>query len=515
MTKIYPHDYAKSHFLVDLLVVFFLGIVLAAALQPGHVRLHQFGIPKGLAVFLIYLLFIVGMGFIVLFIGPVLIEQIRTFAVNVPEQYANLVEWLRTNPTPLLQRLGQRIPPFAVLVQNIANLAPSFFANAVGALTSTVSFFSYLVVVLAVGFYWTMEVPRVERLILSLVTVARRPHVLNTWHEIEFKLGAYIRGQGLAMVIIGAASAVGYFLIGLPNVLALAVLAGLFEAVPLIGPILAAVPAIVVALPLGLTPVLLVIGFSVLLQAFENNVLIPRIMSRAVGISALVSMFAVLALGNVYGIVGVFVAIPLTVIVQVIVEQMVINPIPVPEEATVGTNPLATLRTRVQTLRQQMRQRLRERDSRMGIDPQTPEHVADAVDQRIEQAVERVATAITTAQEDTEAGHPEAEKAVVAELQQATKEIERAVEHVETDSPAPQPGMPTGTSLAEEHSVLNDLPQVTQRAEEAVQRLADEQTEQRSAAATNKTHMPSPSLLTTTSTRTPIPMLHSEETITK
>ena len=180
--------------LIDLLVVFFLGIVVAAALQAGHVRLCRLGVPKGLAVLLIYLLFIVGIAFVVLFIGPMLIEQIRAFAVSLPEQYANFVEWLHASPTPLLQRLGDRIPPFAVLVQNIADLAPAFFANAVGVVTSTVSFFTYLMVVLAIGFYWTMDVPRVERLILSLFTVARRPQVLNTWHEIEFKLGAYIRG---------------------------------------------------------------------------------------------------------------------------------------------------------------------------------------------------------------------------------------------------------------------------------------------------------------------------------
>ena len=158
--------------LLDLLVVFFLGIVVAAALQPGHVRLCRLGVPKGLAVLLIYLFFILGIALVVLFIGPVLIEQIRAFAVNVPEQYANFVEWLHTSSTPLLQRLGNSIPPFAVLAQNIADLAPTFFANAVGVVTSTVSFFTYLVVVLAIGFYWTMEVPRVERLILSLFTVA-------------------------------------------------------------------------------------------------------------------------------------------------------------------------------------------------------------------------------------------------------------------------------------------------------------------------------------------------------
>jgi len=422
---------ALLYSLIDLLMVFFLGIVVAAALQPGHVRLCRLGVPKGLAVLLIYLLFIVAIALIVLFVGPMLIEQIRSFAAGLPEQYATFVEWLHASPTPLLRRLGSRLPPFEVLTQNIAGPVPAFFANVVGVVTSTASFFIYLVVVLAIGFYWTMEVPRLERLIVSLFTVARRPRVLNTWHEIEFKLGASIRGQGLAMLIIGAASAIGYVLIGLPNVLALAVLAGLFEAVPLIGPILAAVSAILVALPLGLTSVLLVIGFSVLLQAFENNVLIPRIMSRAVGISVLVGMFAVLALGALYGILGVFIAIPLTVVVQVLVDRMVINPEPAPEDTALATSTLTTLRARVHALRQQMRLRLRDRDTRMGIDPQTPDHVVDAADQQIEQAVERVETMIAAAQDGAESTGPTVE-APLAQLNHATQQMEEAVERVET-----------------------------------------------------------------------------------
>jgi hypothetical protein len=208
-------------------------------------------------------------------------------------------------------------------------------------------------------------------------------------------------------------------------------LAGLFEAVPLIGPILAAVPAILVALPLGLTSVLLVIGFSVLLQAFENNVLIPRIMNHAVGISALVGMFAVLALGTLYGILGVFIAIPLTVVVQVLLDRMVINPEPVPEDTTVATSPLTTLRARVHALRQQMRLRLRGRDTRMGIDPQTPDHVVDAADQQIEQAVERIEAMIATAQEGAEPTRPPGE-APLAQLNRATQQMEEAVERVET-----------------------------------------------------------------------------------
>ena len=442
---------ALCYALIDLLVVFFLGIVVAAALQPGHVRLCRLGVPKGVAVLLIYLLFLVGITLIVAFVAPVLIEQIRALTASGPEQYANLVKWFHANSTPLLRRLGNSIPSFEMLAQHGAEVAPVFFVSAVSVVTSTVNFFTYLVVVLAVGFYWTMEVPHMERLILSLVTVARRPQVLNTWHEIESKLGAYIRGQGLAMLIIGAASAVGYVCIGLPHVLALAVLAGLLEAVPLIGPMLAAVPAILVALPLGFPSVLLVIGFSVLLQMFENNVLIPRIMNRAVGLSALVGMFAVLALGTLYGILGVFIAIPLTVMGQVLLDRVVINPEPVPADPTVATHSLTTLRVRVQSLRQQMRRRLRGRDSRMGIDPQTPDHVVDAADQQLEQAVERVETMIATAQEAEEPTGP-AEPVPLAPVSHVTQQMEEAVARVETAvTEAREQSEPTTTTVATLH----------------------------------------------------------------
>ena len=156
------------------------------------------------------------------------------------------------------------------------------------------------------------------------------------------------------MLAIGVASGLGYLVIGLPHVLALAVLAGLFEAVPLIGPILAAMPALLVAVPLGLPTVLGVLGFSALLQFLENNWLIPRVMSRAVGVSALVALVAVLAFGTLYGVLGIFIAIPLAAVLQVLLDRMVINVEPVPEAYGVTADPLAGLRFRIQGLRQQM-----------------------------------------------------------------------------------------------------------------------------------------------------------------
>jgi predicted PurR-regulated permease PerM len=343
-------------------------------------------------------LFSIGLVSIALLVGPALIEQIRTSAAAMPETYATLRLRLQTSAPGPFQLIGHRLPTFE---RSTDALIAELSRGVVGITTSVVHLFAYFVTVLAVAFYWTMEVPRFERLTLSLLPVGRRANVLNVWHEIESKLGAYLRAQGLAMLSIGVASAIGYTLIGLPNVLALGFLAGLLEAVPLIGPTLASGPAVIVALPLGLRTVLLVIGFSVVVQVTENNVLIPRIMHRAVGVSALVGIFAVLAFGTLYGLLGVFIAIPMTAVIQVLLESMVVDTDPAAAEDA-ALNPWAGLRARIRALRQQERNRLRARGSRMGIDPATADHVADAVDQQIEKAGVQVERIISAAEETSE-----------------------------------------------------------------------------------------------------------------
>jgi predicted PurR-regulated permease PerM len=461
---------AVAYLLLDILLVLFMGIVVAAALQPWHVVLCRWGVPKGLAVLLIYLCLLIGLVLIALVVGPVLMEQIGTFTKEVPGTYANVRSYLQASATAPLHLIGQRLPPFERLAQMLTAVAPQLYQGALGVTTSVVKLAAYFVTVLALGFYWTMEVPRFERLLLSLLPVERRPRALNVWHEIESKLGGFMRGKGLAMLSVGAASALGYALIGLPNVLALAVLAGLLEAVPLIGPVLAIVPAVLIALPLGPHPVIFVIGFAVLLQLIESNVLIPRIMHRTVGVSALVGLLAILAFGTLYGILGVLIAIPMTAVLQVLLDTMVVNVEPVAEPAGLVGSPWEDLRARVRALRQQARVRLRARTSRMGIDPATADHVVDAVDQQIEVAVARVEKLISLAEETSEPLAAEAQAAIVEKLQDATEQIEQAVERVDTIAAPAEDAL--GTSGPTVGLAVAEPSQATGHGEPAVEQVA-------------------------------------------
>jgi predicted PurR-regulated permease PerM len=421
------------YFLLDILLLFFLGIVVAAALQPWHTRLCRWGVPKGPAVLLIYAWFLACLVVLGLFVVPAVVEEVTTLAAGLPEAYARVQSALEASRAQPLRLIAHRLPPLEMLTALLTGLSSTVFQGVFGFTSTVLGLIVYVLSVLAIALYWTMELPRVERFALSFVPVVRRAKLLSIWHEIEYKLGAFMRAQGIAMLAIGVASAIGYAVIGLPNVLVLAVLAGLLEAVPLVGPVLAAIPAVLVALPLGVVTVLWVIGLAAVLQALENNILIPRLMNHAVGVSPLVGLMAVLAFGTLYGVLGVLIAIPLTAIIQVLIEQFLINIEIERVEGVSGRDPSfwVDLGARVRGLRQLVRSRLRTRGSRMGIDPGSADHVVDALDQQLEGAIERVKKVITAAECAGASGAPTAQVVLVNEIQGVAQDIEEAIGRVD------------------------------------------------------------------------------------
>ena len=141
--------------------------------------------------------------------------------------------------------------------------------------------------------------------------------------EVEEKLGGWVRGQLLLMVAIGVMATIGYVFLGLPSPAVLGVLAGLFEIIPMIGPFLAFAPAVLVALAtVDPTRALMVVGYALVIQQIESNVLVPRVMGRTVGVSPLTVMLGILLGGALAGLPGAFLAVPAAGALQVVLAHV-------------------------------------------------------------------------------------------------------------------------------------------------------------------------------------------------
>jgi predicted PurR-regulated permease PerM len=185
-------------------------------------------------------------------------------------------------------------------------------------------FFAFITI-FVVAFYWLSERTLIKRSLMSWLPAKRANRVRRVWDDIEVKVGGWVRGQLLLMTIVGAVSAVGYFLMGIQYWPALALFIAVAEAIPLVGPYIGTAPAILVALTQpggGFDKALMVIIFAIVLQTIEGNVLIPRVMKNSVGISPLTVIISILFGATLAGLAGALVAVPLAGALQVIVADL-------------------------------------------------------------------------------------------------------------------------------------------------------------------------------------------------
>jgi len=204
--------------------------------------------------------------------------------------------------------------------------------------------------ILLMTFYWTLESERVFRTLSLLFPSSKRANIREVIEAIEGKLGSYLFGQGILMLAIGILSLIAYLIIGLPNALVLALIAGVMEAVPIIGPILGAVPAVLVAASTDPGIIIWVIVASIIIQLAENNLLVPRIMNRSVGVNPLLTILSIAALSSLIGLPGAVLAVPIAAIIQFLINRFVIAPVREPDLKPEGRDTLSVLRLQIQEL---------------------------------------------------------------------------------------------------------------------------------------------------------------------
>jgi len=233
------------------------------------------------------------------------------------------------------------------------------------------------IAIILLTIYWTLEGGRIRHAGLMLVPIQKRSDARELVDEISSRLSGYIIGQGILCLIIGVLALIAYTIIGLPNALFLAIFAGIMEAVPVVGPFIGAIPAIIIALTISPISALWVVVATVVIQQLENNLLVPRVMKRAIGVSPLVSILALLALGSMYGILGALVALPLAAIVQLLLGRFVLSADVEPDPLKAGRDRLSLLRYETHQLVQDVRGQVRKKDT-------VPSELTDFVEDELE-----------------------------------------------------------------------------------------------------------------------------------
>jgi predicted PurR-regulated permease PerM len=311
------------------IVLLLLGaIIFASAVQPYVNALDKRGLPRALAIILIELLVIV---FVVTLL-VVAIPPLITFIVTVVQSGV-----LSTKLTQLATRLAifgwdrfqVLIPVVALPAQLnalIAETGDEVQRQAWTMTQSTAVALGQAVLLFVMAFYWLTSREHSLALLLLLSPKTTRQRVHDIWNDIEVRLGAYVRGQAILMITIGVTSYVSLLLLRVPYAPALALIAGLTEAIPLVGPLLGAVPAVIVAFTVSPVTGLLVAAIYGVIQMLENNVLVPRIMSSNVGLNPLVIIIAIVAGSTLNGIVGAILAIPLAGALQVLAQHIWLTP---------------------------------------------------------------------------------------------------------------------------------------------------------------------------------------------
>lgn len=342
----------------QVLFILFVAVVIGTVIRPVVVWLHRRGLPQKAGVLLVYLLLMTLLIGFVLLLFPLIAAQSATIAAALPGYYQSLRGWMLANPNPLIANLSELIPITLPLPGQIQQTGQEMLDSAGQALgyigtASTVIFTAVIILMLAA--YWTLDGPLILRISLHLVPRTQRESICELILAMETKVSAFVAGQGILMLAIGSLSLVAYWLIGLPYLLVLAFVAGLMEVVPIIGPLLGAVPALLVALTLGPDKLIWVIVATLVIQQAENSLLVPRVMRRAVGVNPFVTLLALFAFSSLLGIAGALLAIPLAAISQILLNRFVFRPGALETEVLAGRDYASRLRQEAQELAQDLR----------------------------------------------------------------------------------------------------------------------------------------------------------------
>lgn len=308
-------------FIRDILLFLLVAVVIASALEPLAARLQQFRIPRPLSVLAVYVSVIAVLGGIGSVLIPALVTEIRELASVLPTVYEQFTRLL--GGVGIILGTSEAIGSLQTGLLNLGDFlttsAGEFFATTKSLFGSVLAVFLTFVV----SFYLVINRNGLVSFIRSVTPAEHQAYVIGLVERAQRKIARWAAAQLVLGLIIAVVVYLGLWALGIPYALALALLAGLLELIPVLGPIIAAIPAVLVGFTQSVLVGVLVLLLYVIIQQLENHALVPMIMRHAVGLNPLVTILAVLIGAKLAGFLGILLAVPVTTILAVFLADII------------------------------------------------------------------------------------------------------------------------------------------------------------------------------------------------
>ena len=306
-----------------VIILGLFGLLLGTILEGPVRRIEARHIPRPAAIFMVYAAIIGLLVLLVFLIIPVISDQADTFREDIPHQLAELEADWENSSNPLLSGTGATLLGRAQeFLDNPAEGGVDVDSNTVQNVIPVISGITAgiiaVVTTLVITFYYLMEKAFIRKLVIGQLDPRRQPRVDKIWQDVENKVGGWMRGQLLLCLIIGTIATISYGILDVRFWPLLGLWAGITEIIPIVGPWIGGVPAVIVALTQGWEKAVAVGIVIICMQTLENWFLVPRVMRGAVGLSPLTVFVAILAGTQFLGLTGAILAIPIAAAIQVI-----------------------------------------------------------------------------------------------------------------------------------------------------------------------------------------------------
>lgn len=322
-----------------ILTPFVLGFIFAYIASPLVTRLEGQGVGRGWGALLVMAVTVLSLAVVVVLLLPLALEQGQQFLDDLPRMIEDGFAWYRAqlrrlaeSRTPLIDQIpferGLEVEASDVqrwIVDRMAELSPSW-QTAVGVgqgVTAALTILGYLVLTPVLAFYLMRDLPGVSAWVEKVLPPDRQEGMMTFLRRYDELVGEYLRGQLLVALMVGIATAIGFWVVGFPNAILLGVVAGVFNIVPYLGLVVSLIPALLIALvtpPIWIS-LLKVAGVFFAVQSLDGYLISPRIIGERVGLHPVWVMLAIIVAGSFFGLVGLLLAIPAAVLVKLILRN--------------------------------------------------------------------------------------------------------------------------------------------------------------------------------------------------